>query len=189
MNIIKTNIPEKENGKWSIRKYTSALHEIYKIYQPDINFNFIENEPEQEYTTLIHSEYGVIMIDSAKEYKEHNLLWEKANGNILIGGLGIGMVNEKLITMQNIETITIIEKNIEVIDMVWPFCKKDDRFILIHDDIDTWNIPENKHWNYAWFDTYISNVNVDYCAYNNTLLTKYSSYCDKIDFWPGIVGK
>jgi hypothetical protein len=189
MSRLKVSIPDNEIGNWKIKKYHGNVHNILTNHTTITDLRYIENEPIDDYTLLNHSQYGCIMMDSEKEYKEHNLLWENLNGKILIGGLGIGMVNEKLITSNDVTKVTIVEKHQEVIDMVWPYCKKDNRFEIIHEDVETWNIPSEYYWNYAWFDTWIGGVSGDIFEYCNMLLQKYSPYCDKIDFWPNLKGK
>ena len=77
-----------------------------------------------------------IMQDSEAEYNAHQWLWDNATGDVLIGGLGIGLVNEVLIDNDDITSVTIVENSQDVIDLVWEHCAKDDRFTLIQEDLE-----------------------------------------------------
>jgi hypothetical protein len=187
MTRIQVNIPTGKIGKWSIRKAIgdSPAYGISPMFsgimgQPST----YREEPFGEYTFLCHDDIGPIMQDTTHEYIEHQPLWDEATGNVLIGGLGIGLVNEKLINYPNVTSITIVEKNQEVIDLVWNHCPKDERFSLVHADIDSWITPEGSRWNYAWFDTWIGDNSIQtQNEYNQMLIQKYSEYCDKIGIW------
>ena len=169
---ITVDIPEAINGDFEIKKVTTD-----KIAEKD--------EPLDTYTILYKDGVG-IMQDTTHEYQEHQWLWDNATGDVLIGGLGIGFVNQKLMDNPNVTSITIIEKHQEVIDLVWQHCPKDSAVTLIHADIETWN-PTQK-FDVAWFDTWLHpDVNVgvqDLVEYNLTMYEKYSPHCDRIGCWP-----
>jgi spermidine synthase len=123
------------------------------------------------------------MMDTTHEYAEHQPLWDGATGDVLIGGLGLGFVNQKLMDNPFVTSVTIIEKNQEVIDLVWDHCPKDSRFALVHADIDTWTPPNTSHWDYAWFDTWIGDNSTTREEYPEFIQSRYGSYCDQIGIW------
>jgi len=187
MTRIQVNIPQGKIGKWSIRTATgdSPAYGISTMYSDILGQSATyREEPYGHYTFLFHDDLGPVMQDTTHEYAEHQPLWGGATGDVLIGGLGIGLVNSKLIDYPNIKTITIIEKNQEVIDLVWSHCPKDNRFSLIHADIDSWVPPEGSHWDYAWFDTWIGNNGFQTQEeYNQMLAEKYGQFCGQLGFW------
>lgn len=187
MKRVYANIPQGKIDKWSIRTATgeSPACGISTMYSQIIGqpTTYLE-EPYGHYTFLFHDELGPIMHDTTHEYAEHQPLWDGATGDVLISGLGIGMVNHKLIEYPNVRSVTIVEKNQEVIDLVWNHCPKDERFVLVHADIDTWIPPEGSHWDYAWFDSWIGDNSInDQHEYNQMLMNRYSPFCDKMEYW------
>lgn len=182
MKPITVNIPEGRSGQWYIKKITGDSSTIY-----DLAYEFPVGQQRTEeygnYTFLCHDVHGPIMQDTFHEYEEHKSLWIHAKGNVLIGGLGIGFVNQKLMENPNITSITIVEKNQDVINLVWDHCPKDARFTLIHADVDTWIPPENSHWDYAWFDTWMGDVESNMEDYTQQIHNRYNSYCDNIGVW------
>ena len=179
MTRIQVNIPAGVSGNFEIAHYTNQTTDRqWQMYLE------MKNENHSNYCVLIKDNCPMpIMQDSEGEYREHQWLWDNATGNVLIGGLGIGMVNEFLINAPNISSVTIIENSQDVIDLVWPYCAKDSRFTLIKADIETWTPPANSHWDIMWFDTWITDNPLSYKGYISAMKHKYSSYCNKIGAW------
>ena len=181
---IRVNIPAGVSGNWEVAHYTNQTED--KNWQVYLE---IKQESFSNYTVLLRSDSNMpIMQDSRGEYREHQWLWDYATGDVLIGGLGIGMVNEFLINAPNINSVTIIENSQDVIDLVWPHCAKDNRFTLIKADIETWTPPANSHWNVMWFDTWCTDNSMNYSDYKTAMINKYTGYCDAMGFWGSLPG-
>ncbi len=163
---ITVDIPEAVNGNFEIKKVTTDSIAG-------------KEEPLDTYTILYHNNKP-IMQDTTHEYYEHQPLWDNATGHVLIGGLGIGLVNQKLLDNPNVTSVTIVEKYQEVIDLTWPHCPKDETFTLVHADFDTWQPTQN--YDCVWIDTWLSEKG-DYCEYNETLINKYNQYSNWIGWW------
>lgn len=179
MTRIQVNIPAGVSGNFEVAHYTDQTEDRqWQIYLQ------LKNESHSNYCVLIKNNCPMpIMQDSEGEYREHQWLWDNATGDVFIGGLGIGMVNEFLINAPNITSVTIVENSQDVIDLVWPYCAKDNRFTLIKADIETWTPPANSHWNIMWFDTWCGDNILSWNGYKNAMTNKYSQYCDSIGFW------
>ena len=179
MSRLQVNIPAGVSGDFEVAHYTNNTNDNqWQIYLQ------IKNESHSNYCVLLKNGCPMpIMQDSEGEYREHQWLWDNATGDVFIGGLGIGMVNEFLINAPNINSVTIIENSQDVIDLVWPHCAKDSRFTLIKADIETWTPPTNSQWDIMWFDTWCSDNPLPCEEYETVMRTKYSSYCSDIGFW------
>tara|TARA_Y100000004_G_scaffold196814_1_gene268211 strand:- start:48 stop:554 length:507 start_codon:yes stop_codon:yes gene_type:complete len=168
MNRIRVDVPEAVNGNFEIKKVTADTI----VTKP---------EPLDTYT-ILYKDGTEIMQDTTHEYKEHQPLWDNATGDVLIGGLGIGFVNQKLMDNPNVTSVTIVEKYQEVIDLVWPYCPKDETFTLVHSDIKTWNPTQN--FDCGWFDTWL--LPEDHQTHMGYLINKYKPYCGWIDYWTSL---
>tara|TARA_Y100000004_G_scaffold111584_1_gene125272 strand:- start:103 stop:621 length:519 start_codon:yes stop_codon:yes gene_type:complete len=164
---ITVDIPEAVNGIFEIKKVTSD--------------SIVEKEEPFDTYTVLYMNGIEIMQDTTHEYREHQDLWDNATGDVLIGGLGIGFVNQKLIDNPNVTSVTILEKNQEVIDLVWEHCPKDETFTLIHADIETWEPTQN--FDSMWIDTWLMPDNPNQHEYNQKLIDKYEPYCNWIGVW------
>ena len=168
MSRIIVNIPEGTSGEFSIQKITT-------------NHIGGRDEPQDTSTVLYKDGIENIMQDTTHEYDEHQPLWDNATGDVLIGGLGIGFVNQKLIDNPNVTSVTIVEKNQEVIDLVWNSCPKDGTFTIIQDDIETWE--PTSHYDVAWFDTWLTDNNMTKEEYDEFITEKYTTHCSWIGVW------
>jgi spermidine synthase len=179
MSRIAVNIPEGTSGDFEIAHYTNeTTDKQWQIYLQS------KKESHSNYCVLTTTTCPQpIMQDSEGEYKEHQWLWNNATGDVFIGGLGIGLCNAVLISNPNITSITIIENSQDVIDLVWPHCLKDDRFNLIHANIETWIPPQDSQWDIMWFDTWCSDNPLSMQEYKDLMINKYSIHCSNIGFW------
>lgn len=147
------DIPEGQIGEHSIVHYTLENEQDWHPYFVNYANARRESLHLKKYTVLLRNNHWLtVMQDSFTEFEEHQWLWGNATGDILVTGLGIGYVNEWLIKAPNITSVTIIEKNQDVIDLVWDNCTKDDRFTLIHADANTWEPPEGTTYDCIWLD-------------------------------------
>ncbi len=181
-----TGIPEGESGDFSIHHCTTTTGPAGWLNY--VNYKGLTGGP---YTVLCQKFNGSpwlnIMQDSEAEYTEHDWLVSRMSGDILLGGLGIGMIHIPLLASSAVTSVTIVEKYQDVIDLVWDDCAKDERFTLVHDDINTWD-PDSTdglpttNWDVGWFDSWLTHDEplADFIARMND---KYGEYVTEIGGW------
>jgi len=179
MSRVKVNIPEGVSGDFEIAHYTNETTDNnWPMYLE------MKNESFDTYTVLLKKGCPMpIMQDSLAEHNEHQWLWDNATGDVLIGGLGIGLIHQTLMDNSNVKSVTIIENSQDVIDLVWDNCVKDDTFTLIKADIETWNPPEGSSWDVAWFDTWLIDNSLSIKEYKALMEERYSNYVSNIGTW------
>jgi hypothetical protein len=182
MTRIQVNIPEGTIGDWSVVVVTGDSSTIFTQANQTQSTSAWE-EPYGKYTFLMHNPSGIVMLDTSLEYSQHEPLWQGATGDVLIAGLGIGFVNQKLLDNPHVTSVTIVEKNQEVIDLVWSHCPKDSRFNLIHADIENWTPLQGSYWHYAWFDSWINNNPMTPTEYGVYIQNKFAPYCGQMGVW------
>ena len=146
----------------------------------------IKHQPDENSTdymaTCLYCNGTMIMSDRAIEHELHSSVWETSfYGNVIICGLGLGYVHNYFLTQENVEKIIVVEKNKDVIDLVWNHCNKDDRFELIHDNAETWEPTDS--FDFGWFDSWIPNNDMSYEEWVQYMESKYKSVCDTLMFW------
>jgi hypothetical protein len=167
----------------SATNYSDAMEWDVRAYGFSVPCPLDTQCPDGDYRFLLKNG-SPLMSDTPKEYGEHQWLWDHAQGDVLIGGLGIGFVNQYLINNAAVTSVTIVEKYQDVIDLVWGDCAKDDTFTLIKADIETWDVPANSHWDVGWFDTLDSHdIYSRRREYGETMKDLYTPYCDEIGVW------
>jgi hypothetical protein len=181
-----TGIPEGESGDFSIHHCTTTTGPAGWLNY--VNYKSLTGGP---YTVLCQKFNGSpwlnIMQDSEAEYTEHDWLVSRMSGDILLGGLGIGMIHIPLLASSAVTSVTIVEKYQDVIDLVWDDCPKDERFTIVCDDINTWD-PDSTdglpttNWDVAWFDTWLTH-DEPLSQYITRMNDKYGSYVSEIGGW------
>tara|TARA_B100000902_G_scaffold286749_1_gene272853 strand:- start:1949 stop:2542 length:594 start_codon:yes stop_codon:yes gene_type:complete len=187
-----SGIPDGEIGDYKIQQCTETTGEPTWL-----NYVNYRNISPGSYTVLYRKFGDVwlnIMQDTEQECGEHDWLASRLSGDILIGGLGIGMVHIPLLASSDVTSVTIVEKEQDVIDLVWANCAKDDRFTIVCDDINTWDpdpsdgLPTTS-WDVGWFDTWLTHdddgngnlITID--GYIQAMQNKYGSYVSEIGGW------
>lgn len=118
--------------------------------------------------------YGCVMSDTPMEQRTNTKFIEKANGDILIGGLGIGMVLIPLIEKPEVKSITVIEKYQEIIDIVGSQIDFKGKVTIINDDVFKAKTPRGAKYDIIYFDIW-NYINSDIYEEMKQLKAKYKS--------------
>ena len=67
---------------------------------------------------VLTDDRDIIMSDTYLERSTNNEVCQQANGNVLIAGLGIGLILTRILPKPEVTTVTVIEKSQAIIDLV-----------------------------------------------------------------------
>ena len=127
---IELSLPEGTSGDWEIRTFY---------------------EGDTKYQALFKS--GILMMantfDIVEEYVD---FLSRAEGTILINGLGIGMCCQYLLKKPSVTALTVVEFEPDAIKLVAPYFKSDLRFETIQADALTFQPPQGVRYDYVWHD-------------------------------------
>lgn len=156
---------EGENG-WAIRKFVIK----------DTDFRaMLDGIAPGKYVRLSH--YGnCIMSDTDMEKRTNLKFCINAQGDVLIGGLGLGMIILAIQDKPEVKSVTVIEKNQEVIDLVAPQLDFNDKVKIIHDDVFEWKPERGLKYDTIYMDIWGT---IDREVYENEmkpLKRKYARY-------------
>jgi len=100
----------------------------------------------------------LVMSDTQMERRSnYGVIWN-AKGDVLIAGLGVGMVLLPILTDPKVKTVTVIEMSQDVIDLVEPHVRKAlskgnaAKLTVICADIFEWKPPKGQKWDCIYFD-------------------------------------
>ena len=94
----------------------------------------------------------VMMSETPLEKKTNEDFVNNAFGDILIGGLGIGMIVLAIQDSHLVKSITVVEKNEHVIRCVAPQLPFNRKVTIVHDDIFTYKPPGWTRYDCIYFD-------------------------------------
>ena len=69
---------------------------------------------------------GIMMSDTPMERNTNRDFIQKANGDVIIFGLGLGLVIIPLLKKKNVKSVLVVELYQDLIDLVYPILKKHD---------------------------------------------------------------
>lgn len=102
--------------------------------------------------TSNEGESQVMMSDFYYERATCVEIVKRAHGDVLIAGLGVGMILHPILNKREVRSVTVIEKYQDVIDLIKPTLPRDPRLNIIHADIFEWRPPRGTRFDVIWFD-------------------------------------
>ena len=126
----------------------------------------------QTYTRLF-IDGDLWMTDAEFECDTNADVVNKAYGNILIAGLGLGLILGPMLAMGDVQSVTVLERSSDVIALVGPLYQSP-KLTIIEADVHTWT-PPKKAYNFIYFDIWANVPNEDNKPEIKALKKRYRS--------------
>jgi spermidine synthase len=99
-----------------------------------------------------------MMSDTDMEHETNRSLIHHAKEHVLVGGLGLGMVVFGLLARKpRISSLTVLEKNPDVIRLIRPHLPPDPRLVIVQADVFTWKwMSKGTKFDTIYFDIWPS---------------------------------
>ena len=166
-------------GDFELTHFEIGKNDLYAIFH---------GIPCRKFIKLTHRG-EVVMSDTAMEKRTNRDFVVKAHGNVLIGGLGIGLILLAIQDKEDIEQITVIEKNKEVIELVGNQLPLNSKVNIVNDDVFEYK-PLFKYntiymdiWNYINENIYNDQMKPLISRYRRYLVPKSEDENRYIDCW------
>lgn len=151
---ININVPDGKNGKWEISTFELSAHaaDMHNVRELGGFERFIE--AGVSYKALYRMNGGarsIIMTNTPSEVADHLPFIRSATGDVLIFGLGLGMVVQALIEKETVRNITIVEIDPEIIELSGKhYLRASEKVTVIQGD--AFEFYEKKNYDAIWFD-------------------------------------
>ena len=162
--------------------------EHYEIKESDFYARVRMGIPIGRYVILIHGS-ECVMSDTPMEKRTNREFVANAHGNVLIGGLGIGLILLAIQDKEDVKQITVVEKNEEVINLVGNQLPLNSKVHIVNDDVFEYK-PLFKYntiymdiWNYINEDVYNNQMKPLISRYRRYLVPKSEDENRYIDCW------
>lgn len=116
----------------------------------------------------------LMMSDTPMERKTNRDVVLKARGEVLISGLGLGMILIPILKKPEVTRVTVLEQSQDVIDLVGPHFRNP-RLTLVCADVFTYRPPHGKRYNTIYHDIW-SMQSTDTLKEMSRLHRKYGHY-------------
>jgi hypothetical protein len=181
MDEYKVNIPVGKSGKWEIKKFTvseeQAKFDMFRSIGRGGRYT-----PAGTYTSLTRNG-NTIMSDTPDEISDHFHVISHAKGNVLLNGLGLGMVLGAILNKPEVTFVTVIEQSEDVISLVSPSFvdyMNMNKLNIIHADAFEYKPEKGKRFDIVWHDIWD-----DICVDNLPEMTKLHRKYGRIADWQG----
>jgi len=178
----KVDVPEGISGNWKVERF-EVTEEDEKFQRLRALFSAGRYVPAGHYTRLTHNNH-VVMSDTPDEISDvMSAVWN-AKGNVLINGLGLGIVTNAILQKPEVEHVTVIEISLDVIALVAEHYKTrfGNRLEVILADAFEWKPPKGKWYNAVWHDIW-NDICSDNLAEMHKLHRKYGRRADWQGSW------
>jgi hypothetical protein len=145
----------QENKKGNIKIFQKEIDEdqiSFARLRDQINNRFEHMDAEPFTVTQLIVGWDVMMSDTKMEMVTNGEFMRRANGKVLIAGLGLGIIVHIIQDLKAIDEIIIIEKSKDIIDMVSKEMKFNKKVKIINEDIFKWKPAAGEKFDTMWFD-------------------------------------
>ncbi len=138
-----------------------------------------------EYVRLVKNGEGIMMSDTPMERRTNQSFLNTANGDVLIFGLGLGLIILPLLNDEDIKSVTVVELHQELIDTVSPILNQFDeqnKLTVIQGDCFEYHtqIPKEKKYDCIYGDIWID-INTENYEEMKDLTKKYKNKLNRLN--------
>lgn len=183
----KVSLPCRRRKSAAIRHYRIGVR-----HAEATNWRIILHNEDQAWSypghyTGIEINRFMYASDEAKEIVDYLPFLRRAHGRVLLTGLGLGLCLQALLRKPEVEHVTVIENNADVLAIVAPYYLAklgDERMSLIHADAFGWQPPTGEHFDIAYHDIWPLAAHF-YWPQHERLFACYERFCSEQDSWRG----
>lgn len=184
MLIDRVKIPEGKRGPWTVCKFEVTEEEVrFAQLRAAIRGDGRGRIRPGIYTKLQHSKRGLVMSDTPDEIQDHIPAVLHARGHVLLNGLGLGMVLAGMLKRDDVERVTVVEIDADVIALVAPHLR-DRRVEIVNADAFIYKLPKGIRYGAVWHDIWD-----DLCTDNLPEMSKLKRKYGKRADWQGCWGE
>lgn len=174
---IEVNVPDGVSGNWSVSTFVVPKEDFSQTISM---WKTGRGVPEGTYKRLMRGG-EVIMSNTPDEIRDFMSFYRRAEGSILVNGLGLGVTLKALLEKPEVTDITVIENSEDVIKLVAP-SYTDPKITIIHADAFTWEPPKGKVYDAVWHDIW-DNICADNLPEMKKLHKKYGRRAKYQESW------
>jgi len=174
-------IPEGKEGcaKISHLQVTAEASDMTRM-RAVLKGDFDQIVREGSYVQL-HVKGRLMMSDTQMEQQSNRTFIQHAKGDVLIAGLGVGLILLPILPREEVTSVTVIEKYPDVIRLVEPHVRKAAgshaaKLTVIEANIFEWKPLRGSRYDRIYFDIW-PNVCTDNLDQINRLHRKFGRYC------------
>lgn len=171
---------EKEQNGWKLEKF--------EVKNDDLLYAFRSGVDPGNYIRLMH-DGKLVMSDTDMEKRTNAEFCSKAHGDVLIGGLGIGLIVLAIQDKPEVNSITILECNQDVIDLVATQLPLNNKVKIVNADVFIWKPDKGIRYDTIYMDIWPLISKEIYQKEMRVLKKKFARYLKSKDLSPNRFNK
>jgi spermidine synthase len=175
-----TVLEEREGERFKLEHFTVSEQEVRFAQIRDRHGEYDEFLPGTYVKLVDKTKHwdGVVMSDTQMERETNMDLYKNANGHVLIGGLGLGMILLAIQDKPEVTKVTVVEKYQEVIDLVATQLPLNDKVQIIQCDVFDFKPQKGEIYDTIYMDIW-NTVSGDFWEEHKTLTRKFCRRVNK----------
>lgn len=152
-----TILPEGEKGEAKVRHLIIGQKEAQYTMMRAAATGGREMPIDEGVYVQLFVNGSMVMSDTQMERRSNYEVVHRSKGDVLIAGLGLGMVLVPILSKDEVMSVMVIEKSQDAIDLVEPHLRKAlgakaNKLTVICADIFDWKPPRGAKWDMIYFD-------------------------------------
>ena len=176
---IEVTIPDGKSGDWSVETFQVGGDEM-KLYNLRAMFHPGCRTIEAGIYKKLCYRGSIIMSNTPSEVSDHLSFIHRAQGKVLMNGLGLGVALKAILDKTEVESVTVIEKEQDVINLVGKYFMDNPKVQIIHADAFTWKPSKGVIYDVVWHDIW-----TDICSDNLPQMYKLHRKYGRRSKWQG----
>ena len=178
---LKTRVPiGTELDNWIFQHYSEDDIERNRSVHLSIDVSGFDRDIDKGLTCLIDKRSNhIVMTDCQMELDDFKGFYESASGDIVIAGLGGGFILEPLIEKESIKSITVIESDSDLCDLLSPLYPE---VQIVNMSAFDFSPPDNQIFDYAWLDIWYTSGKSEYNSMCS-LKEKFQGIAKSVHVW------
>lgn len=144
-------VPDGESGAWAVQTFVVSERESERTKIDVAKGDRWAYVPPGTYKRLVRGD-TVVMSNTPMEVTTNRTAVHRALGDILLNGLGLGMVLAAVLRRTDVRSVTVIEKAVDVIELVAPTFASDPRVRIIEADAFNYSPARGTRFDVVWHD-------------------------------------
>lgn len=137
-------VPEGSSGNVKVEHFEVPQVSLRMLFRPS------EYVTPGKYARLVINGQ-IMMTDTDMERTSNRTVLLCAHGHVLVAGLGLGMILHPILAKSSVETVTVLEKNPDVIKLIEPTVRHP-KLTVVQADVFDWTPPPAPKFNTVYFD-------------------------------------
>jgi len=173
-------IPEQETENFKVVHHLATAEDVRrcKMFDRKGEYSDFKEGTYVELKTKKSLFSNIVMSDTPMELRTNLEAIYNSNGNVLIGGLGIGAILLLIQEKPEVKSIIVIEKYKEIIEMIKPNLSLNEKVTIIQGDIFEWIPEENTKFDTIYFDIW-NNICGDNYSEMKELKKRFRKFLNK----------